>query len=323
MSDPELRAAATAVLDVFAQPVAGDGERFARALGRGIAFSDDVLLPDDTLAVRVRIDDDGPGRWRVDLRDCSVKRGHSAWAIASTDDARLAALLAFAAFDTRAGPDARLAEAIALELEPGSWVGHAEPSDDPCFRAFAICRIYDAIVGALEKAWPDRGRAGSCSLGAIITARTGEHALVDIVAGGRGGGADGPGTTWPGPLLPATTLRGCEGIAVTHAPREGSAGVGARNGGDGVVARYVLTGPTCVRVAIDRQHNPPHGLDRAGAGLPARVHVIDPDGVRRELAPWHEHLLECGNVVEVETAGGGGHGFPGWGDIEWDPSILG
>ncbi len=324
MTDADLLAASTAVLAAFVRPTIGAGTPvLSRRLGRGVAFSDDLVLPSETLKVRVRIDDADESTWRVDLRDCSPRTDATPWAIASADDARLAAVLAFSTFGDTPEPDARLFDAIAVELEPSSWVGGTQASDDPCFRAFAIARIYDAIAGALEKAWADRGRAGSCSLGAIVVARSEGGELVDVVPGGRGGDAKAAGTSWPGPLLPAGLLRACEAITVVHATRPESAGFGARSGGDGTIARYELAAPTCMRIAIDRQTNPPHGLDRAGNGAPARLSVIEPDGSRRELAPWHTHLLERGNVVEVATAGGGGHGFPGWGDIDWDPSSFG
>jgi N-methylhydantoinase B/oxoprolinase/acetone carboxylase alpha subunit len=308
MIDHELVAASAVLLDRFAAPVAGPG--FARKLGKGVAFSDDLIAHEQRLAVRVRIDD-APQGWRIDLRDSSTRAEE--WMVASADDAKLAAMLAFGAFGVDAG-------SIVLELDASTWVGGERHSVDPCFRAFAITRIYDAIAAALEKAWPDRGRAGSCSLGAIVVAKSTAGVLVDVVAGGRGGSASDPGETWGGPLLPATTLRNDAAITISYAPREKSGGFGARSGGDGTIARYQLREEACVRVAIDRRSNPPHGLDRAGNGGPSSLVVIDPDGTRRELAPWRAHLLERGNVIEVATAGGGGHGFPGWGDIDWDPS---
>lgn len=321
MIDPDLLAASAVLLDRFTAPSRDvAAPPFVRKLGRGVAFSDDLVVPDERLAVRVRIDDAEQG-WRVDLRDCS-QRSALPWAIASADDAKLAAVLAFAAFRDAEIADVGLYEPIALELDDGTWVSGARHSPDPCFRAFAITRIYDAIAGALEKAWPDRGHAGSCSLGAIVLAKTSEGTLVDVLAGGRGGSASGPGERWSGPLLPATTLHESPAITVTQASRERSGGFGARSGGDGTIARYELHAQACVRVAMDRRSNPPHGLDRAGNGGASSLAVIDPDGTRRELAPWHAHLLERGNVVEVATAGGGGHGFPGWGDIDWDPASF-
>jgi N-methylhydantoinase B/oxoprolinase/acetone carboxylase alpha subunit len=309
MIDHELLAASAVLLARFAAPVSRTG--FARKLGKGVAFSDDLIAQEQRLAVRVRIDD-APQGWRIDMRDSSPRAEE--WMVASADDAKLAAMLAF--------DDAVDASMVMLELDASTWVGGDRHSVDPCFRAFAITRIYDAIAAALEKAWPDRGRAGSCSLGAIVVAKSRAGTLVDVVGGGRGGDATHPGVNWGGPLLPATTLCNDAAITVSYAPREKSGGFGARSGGDGTIARYELREEACVRVAIDRRSNPPHGLDRAGNGTPSSLVVIDPDGARRELAPWHAHLLERGNVIEVATAGGGGHGFPGWGDIDWDPTAF-
>jgi 5-oxoprolinase (ATP-hydrolysing) len=108
-------------------------------------------------------------------------------------------------------------------------------------------------------------------------------------------------------------------VVVHHAARPESGGGGARCGGDGVVARYEFAAPMRVRVALDRITNPPHGLDRAGPPLCSELTRIDRLGASHRIAPWQTHSLGAGEAIEVRTAGGAGHGFPGWGiEFEWE-----
>jgi len=38
--------------------------------------------------------------------------------------------------------------------------------------------------------------------------------------------------------------------------------------------------------------------------------------------PWSAFDLFVGDELRVETCGGAGHGFPGYGEIEFDPGEL-
>ncbi len=284
-----------------------------RPIGRVAAFSDDVVRG-RRHAVRAVLGDT-PSGWSVDLRDSS-DADVDAPAV-DRDDALAAAALAFGDALGLARPDARLTERLTLLLEPRSWVGGSRPAP-AIARAFGVARVYDAVLGALAHAWPDCARAGSCSLGAIVVAQLDHDWLLDVVPGGRGADVRGDGGPWPGPVLAPGTLQACDGVVVTTAMREASGGGGARRGGDGTLARYHFVRAGRLEVAIDRVSNPPHGLDRAGPPEPAQLRLLLPDHEPRALAPWRAHEIPAGATVEVATAGGAGHGFPGWGiDFEW------
>ncbi|MBX7078806.1 MAG: hydantoinase B/oxoprolinase family protein [Nannocystaceae bacterium] len=314
-TDAEIDARVDALLrGAWVRLGAGAGELPAlRPIGRVAAFSDDVVRG-RRHAVRAVLADTGAG-WSVDLRDSSDADADAP--AVDREDALLAATLAFGDALGLARPDARLGARLALTVEPRSWVGAARGSA-AIARAFGVARVYDAVLGALALAWPDRARAGSCSLGAIVVARVDDGWLLDVVAGGRGADVHGDGGPWSGPVLPPGTLHGCDAITVTTALREASGGGGARRGGDGTLARYHFARAGRIEVAIDRVSNPPHGLDRAGPPEPAAVRLLLPEHEPRALAPWRAHEVPAGATVEVATAGGAGHGFPGWGiDFEW------
>ena len=78
--------------------------------------------------------------------------------------------------------------------------------------------------------------------------------------------------------------------------------------------------PLLARLAFDRTTNPPHGVDRAGPPEGTEATLKRPtDAEARPVQPWAELPLPAGSVLEVRTCGGAGWGFPGYGDIEWDP----
>lgn len=212
-----------------------------------------------------------------------------------------------------------------VQTDPGTWVGAETPSDDPVTTAFGTARVYDVALGAMANAWPSKVGAGSCSLGAIVSIVSDppeDTRYQDVLEGGRGASPTENGTDrWAGPVLEASRARLPSWLSVTESIREGSGGIGARTGGRGLERTYTATCPTRVRVAIDRVTNPPHGIDRAGPPHPAEVFVRDQAGQARRIAAWVEHTLDTGSTLVVRTAGGAGHGFPGWG-VDWDPDSL-
>jgi hypothetical protein len=302
-------------------PTEGTGALPVATLPRAVACSDDLWIGGQRFMVRAFVQPAGDGGWIVDLRDSSEAIDVPGLPILGIEDVRIAAIAAFSDALRISPADARLGARIELEVERSTWVGGPAVPCPAAERLFAVARVYDAISGALALAWLDPGRAGSCSLGAIVMAsNTSGDTLVDVVPGGRGGELQGPGdSAWPGPIIRPGTLHNTLGVAIEHAPRPESAGIGARNGGDGVCARYTFTRAATVRIALDRITNPPHGLDRAGPPLSAAARHIAASGDTRTIEPWRLHDVAAGDRIEVDTAGGAGHGFPGYGiDFEWE-----
>lgn len=286
-------------------------------IDRAVACSDDLWIDGTRLLVRAFVRAGTDGNVAIDLRDSSPAvddRG-----CIDANDVREAAARALAdALDQPAST--AFARRLELELDDTTWVGAARATTDSTARLFAMARVYDAVSGALALAWPDRARTVGCSIGAIVEAIAvdSDAPMVVVVPGGRGASISGPGQpAWPGPLLPVGTIAG--DARVELASRAGSGGGGARSGGDGCIATLRFDVATRIRVALDRIGNPPHGLDRAGPPDPAALIRRDADGEKLELRPWSWATLGAGDVVEIHTAGGAGHGFGGYGiDFEWE-----
>lgn len=289
------------------------------AVGRGgCSFSDDLVLPAGAgrIAVRARITDRDGGGWIVDLRDSDPPRGTPAFAL-GVESATTATAIAFGA---ALGHDAPVpTSSLDLLVDDETWIG-AKDADDPAVVAFGMARVFDAVSGALANAWPGRVGAGACSLGAVVSIDSEGEGVLEVLPGGEGATPDRAGRdAWSGPIVATRT---CEApptwLAIEHALREGSGGVGARKGGEGVRRTYRVAREAVARVAIDRLDNPPHGIDRAGPPTGARLSLRLAGGGAVAVRPWARVELPRGSTLVVETCGGAGHGFPGWGDIEWD-----
>jgi N-methylhydantoinase B/oxoprolinase/acetone carboxylase alpha subunit len=91
----------------------------------------------------------------------------------------------------------------------------------------------------------------------------------------------------------------------------GSGGAGAHRGGLGLHREWRLDGPGGVFTAnMDRFRFPPYGLAGGGPGSLGRLMRIR-DGVATPIAPKSDGVrLQRGDIVRLETSGGGGFGDP-------------
>jgi len=88
--------------------------------------------------------------------------------------------------------------------------------------------------------------------------------------------------------------------------RRGSGGVGRWIGGDGVVREFEALAPMDASFLAERRRHAPCGADGGGAGTPGRTLV---NGA--PLEPKASTRLAAGDVVRIETPGGGGWGAGG------------
>lgn len=93
--------------------------------------------------------------------------------------------------------------------------------------------------------------------------------------------------------------------------REGSAGKGRRRGGSGLVrALRVIGHEARISMQSDRRRFAPFGLHGDPGGATGQNLVISREGVIREQPGKASFSLEDGDMVVVETPGGGGPGTP-------------
>ena len=91
-----------------------------------------------------------------------------------------------------------------------------------------------------------------------------------------------------------------------------SGGAGKHRGGCGIIREYeILAETTMCAIRIDSVQNPPWGIDGGRSGRHG-VAVVNP-GTPEEvvLNPLSDgNMLKKGDILRIETGGGGGHGHP-------------
>ena len=91
-----------------------------------------------------------------------------------------------------------------------------------------------------------------------------------------------------------------------------SGGAGKHRGGCGIIREYeILAETTMCAIRIDSVQNPPWGIDGGRSGRHG-VAIVNPGTpLERMLNPLSDgNMLKKGDILRIETGGGGGHGHP-------------
>lgn len=185
-------------------------------------------------------------------------------------------------------------------------------------------RVYDAVMGALAGAVPDRVRAPGeggptlISFGGYVSGRP--YVLTEVLVGNWGArtGQDGPeGISNPLANLSNQPVELIEADFPLQVLRYGlaqdSGGPGEFRGGLAFVRDYrVRADGMRMTIRTDRRHHPPPGLDGGRPGAPSTVVINPGTAAERTLPPMPMASIELddGDVVHHISAGGGGVGSP-------------
>jgi N-methylhydantoinase B len=181
-------------------------------------------------------------------------------------------------------------------------------------------RVVDAIFKALAPLLPDRVAAGGPTTSGVLIfgARHGDGRwaiLYEVHGGGEGATAAKDGASAVRVHMsnvmntPTEVIEGEYPLLVEeHGLRPGSAGHGRRRGGLGQVRAYrVLGDEVTLTTMFERRVIPPWGLAGGGDGAPFRVTLRSASG-ERVVSGKETFALRRGDLVRVETCGGGGYG---------------
>lgn len=210
---------------------------------------------------------------------------------------------------------------IDVRTRPGSLLDARHPAPVSVGNVETSQRIVDVVLRALSKLLVDRIPAASCGsmnnvmIGAIDGASE-QFAYYETIGGGVGAGPGFAGesavqTHMTNTLnTPVEALENAYPFRVTeYSVRRGSGGSGEFCGGDGVVRAYEFTGPAQVTLMTERRIHAPWGADGGEAGKPGRNLRIR-DGREEVLPPKCTLEVRAGDIIRVETPGGGGYGSP-------------
>ncbi len=173
-------------------------------------------------------------------------------------------------------------------------------------------RIADTVLAALAGFAPGEVPAqGQGTMNNTIIGGTGSPwTYYETIGGGQGASSKGPGPSGVHVGMSNTLNTPVEAFEQEYPMRvtryellHGSGGAGEHRGGDGVVRSIEVLEPATLSLLTDRRRHAPKGVEGGEPGNVGRNLLND-----EELPPKTSRELEAGDVVTVETPGGGGYG---------------
>ena len=180
-------------------------------------------------------------------------------------------------------------------------------------------RIVDTLLRALAGAGAQvpaasQGTMNNLTVGGTDSRNGRQFAYYETVAGGMGArpgldGIDAVHTHMTNSLnTPAEAMEYAYPMRVRrYGIRRESGGGGRFRGGDGVVREIELLSDARVTILSDRRKTRPYGLDGGEAGAAGRTTLVS-EGNEQILAGKDSTHARAGDVIRIETPGGGGHG---------------
>lgn len=200
---------------------------------------------------------------------------------------------------------------VTLHIPPGSLL---DPPPDAAVAAGNVetsQRVVDVLLGALGLAAASQGTMNNVLFGFA------DAQYYETLGGGSGATAGHDGAA--GVQVHMTNTRITDPEVLEHrlpglrlrrfALRRGSGGDGRRRGGDGLLREYELLAPATLTLITQRRQRAPFGLAGGAPGAVGRNRLWR-NGRWQTLAPVGVWSLQAGDVLCIETPGGGGYGAP-------------
>jgi N-methylhydantoinase B len=210
---------------------------------------------------------------------------------------------------------------IVIEAPPGSVTNPTEPAPCVAGNTYTSIRIIDVVRRALVAAGAPHRAAGHGEhaqflAGGVDPAKRASYVFYEQPVGGWGATPETDGVS-----AVFSINANCEDTPIevfeTRFPwrirrrelRRGSGGEGSSRGGHGTTVEYELVrGEARISLACDRQNFAPPGAEGGSAGENADFFLVR-DGSRQRLPSKVANVpVSAGDVVIVQTSGGGGWG---------------
>ncbi len=246
---------------------------------------------------------------RVDFSGSSPQSPTSLNCVASVT--RAATLFAIATtLDGGATSTVGLDEIVRIEGTNGSVIMASHPAAVAAGNVEVSSAVFDVVVDALA-CFLDAPASGAGTMANIVFGND-RFSWYETIGGGQGARATGDGPSGTHVAMTNTLNTPIESIEresplriLEYGIRTGSGGAGHHRGGDGIIRTFQVLEPCTLSVLMQRTRSAASGRHGADSGIPGRVIL---NGV--EIDGCTTTQLEAGDVVTVETPGGGG----------WNPS---
>ncbi len=203
---------------------------------------------------------------------------------------------------------------IRLSAPEGSVLNARGPAAVAAGNVETSMRVVDVLLRALARALPERipaasqGTMNNLAMGA--RGADGHWDYYETLAGGTGGHSEAPGLHAVHSHMTNTLNTPVESLEAhyplrvqRYAQRRGSGGSGRYRGGDGVIREYVFLAPAQVNLLTERRRHAPWGLAGGGDGRPGETRLNG-----EPLPGKASFRVGAGDVLTLETPGGGGYG---------------
>jgi len=181
-------------------------------------------------------------------------------------------------------------------------------------------RIVDVLLGALSKAIPQKipaassGTMNNVTFGGFDSRLKSNFAYYETIGGGMGAGEGAPGQSGVHTHMtnslntPLEAMENYLPVKINkYSLRHGSGGKGKFKGGEGIIREYEFFVPTQVSIMSERRKFSPYGLLGGGEGKKGKNTLIS-KGKKRVLNSKVNLLVKPGDILRIETPGGGGYG---------------
>jgi N-methylhydantoinase B len=199
---------------------------------------------------------------------------------------------------------------VTVRAPVGSLVNARPPAAVVAGNTETSSRITDVVFGALGQAveLPAQGQ------GTMNNVTFGNHRFTyyETIGGGQGACPDGAGPSAVHVAMSNALNTPIEALELSYplrverySLRAGSGGTGRLRGGDGVVRELRALEDCRLSLLTERRRRPPQGARGGSAGVLGR-NLLNGE----ELPPKVTRSLAAGDIVRIETPGGGGFGRP-------------
>ncbi|WMS42227.1 hydantoinase B/oxoprolinase family protein [Acuticoccus sp. MNP-M23] len=283
-------------------------------------FMDDDGITEDPIRIHAEVTIAGEAA-TIDLSGCSRQaKGPVNATLASSLSGVTFAMLAVSDVDIPA--NAGVMRPITVVAPEGKVVSAKYPA--PVANRIACThRVATTILGALHQAIPDRVPAAYYGVSYVATFQTINEdgtrgVLVEIEVGGSGAHHDTDGLSGytygmhNNSNIPAEMIESDMPLTITaYGLLPGSGGAGRQRGGLGLFREWRVDSPEAVFSANgERFRFRPYGLEGGEPGREGHLTLIRGEE-RRELGSKVNNLaLKQGDIIRLETSGGGGYGAP-------------
>jgi 5-oxoprolinase (ATP-hydrolysing) len=198
---------------------------------------------------------------------------------------------------------------LKILTRPGSMLDPAPPAAVVAGNVETSQHVVDALYAALGVMANAQGSMNNFTFGDAA------NQYYETICGGSGASAGAPGTSAIHTHMTNSRLTDPEILerrfqvrVEAFAVRSGSGGAGANAGGDGAVRRIRFLAPMEAALLSTRREHAPQGIGGGGCAQPGRQRWIKADGTVKDLDGCFSVEVQPGDVIEIETPGGGGYG---------------